>query len=156
MSTDGAMLPPNTDDPVMAGFIKRFRNKILDNDPLKQVLNNYQQEFSDDQVAGWITEAWYAINETEPVSYYAFDQFPKTSLLLDGAVLQMCESKGFLHLRNQLSYNDAGFSVNLDDKSSAYEQWLSLLQQTYLNELTRFKRRPPGFVGVGSPMRRWW
>lgn len=140
----------------MATYVSRFRRKILDNDPLKQILNNYQQEFSDDDLSGWITEAWYAINETEPQTSYALDQFPKTVLLLDGAILQMCEAKGLLHLRNQVSYNDAGFSVNLDDKFSAYAQWLTLKEQTYLTELTRFKRRPPGFMGVGSPLRRWW
>jgi hypothetical protein len=140
----------------MVTYVKRLRGKILDNDPLKQILNNYQEEFSDDQLSGWVTEAWYAINETEPQTNYSLEQFPKTSLLLDGAVMQMLEAKGLLHLRNQVSYNDAGFSVNLDDKSGMYAQWLGQKAQLYLQELTRFKKRPPGFVGVGSPLRRWW
>lgn len=150
-----------TDPPVpltepMATYVKRLRRKILDNDPLKQILNNYQQEFSDDDLSGWVEEAWYAINETEPQTNYSLEQFPKTALLLDGAMLQMLEAKGLLHLRNQVSYNDAGFAVNLDDKSGMYAQWLTQKVQLYLQELTRFKRRPPGFVGVGSPLRRWW
>jgi hypothetical protein len=140
----------------MLTYVKRFRGKILDDDPLKQILNNYKLEFSDDQLAGWITESWYAINETEPQTHYSLEQFPKTVLLLDGAVMQMLEAKGLLHLRNQISYNDAGFSVNLDDKSGMYAQWLAQKAQMYLQELTRFKRKPPGFVGVGSPLRRWW
>lgn len=140
----------------MATYVSRLRNKLNDTDPLKQVLNNYQQEFSDDTLSGYITEAWYEINETEPQTSYSLDQFPKTALLLNGAVIQMCTAKGFLHLRNQISYSDAGFSVNLDDKSGAYAQWLSTFAQTYFTELTRFKKRAPGFVGVGSPLRRWW
>lgn len=154
--TTATLDSPSTTTPQMAALVKRLRNKIMDNDPLMQILNNYQQEFSDDQLEGWITEAWYAINETEPETSYPLETFPKTALLLEGSVLQMCEGKGFLHLRNQISYNDAGFSVNLDDKSGVYAQWLAQLAQTYFNELTRFKRRPPGFVGVGSPLRRWW
>lgn len=156
MTTDGAMLPPAVDDPVMVALIGRFRSKVMDNNPLKQILNNFQQEFSDDEICGWITEAWYDINETEPQTFYAFDQFPKTALLLKGAIIEMCGGEGFLQLRNQVSYNDAGFSANLDDKSPAYEQWLSTFTQLYQAELTRFKRKAPSFVGVGSPLRRFW
>jgi hypothetical protein len=140
----------------MATYVRRFRRKVLDNDPLKQILNSYKQEFSDDDLVGWIEESCYMINETEPQTGYSIEQFPKTSLLLDGALMQMLEAKGLLHLRNQLSYNDAGFSVNLDDKSGAYAQWLSQKTMMFNQELVRFKRRPPRFVGVGSPMRRWW
>lgn len=147
---------PDPTSAAMTALVSRLRNKIYDNDPLKQILNNYKQEFSDSTLEGYITESWYEINEAEPQTSYSLEQFPKTALLLNGAVIQMCQSKGFLHLRNQISYNDAGFSVNLDDKSSAYAQWLGQFAQTYFAELARFKKKPPGFVGVGSPLRRWW
>jgi hypothetical protein len=140
----------------MATYVKRFRGRILDNDPLKNVLNNHQQEYTDDQLAHWVEEAWYMINEAEPRSNHSLVRFPKTSLLLDGAMIKMLEAQGLLHLRNQLSYNDAGFSVNLDDKSGHYAQWLSQKATVFFQELKAFKRsRVPRFRGVDSAM-RWW
>jgi hypothetical protein len=140
----------------MATYVRRFRSRILDNDPLKNVLNNQQQEYSDGELAGWVEEAWYMINEAEPRSNHSLESFPKTSLLLDGAMIKMLEAQGLLHIRNQLSYNDAGFSVNLDDKSGHYAQWLSQKATVFLQELKTFKRsKVPRFRGVDSPM-RWW
>lgn len=140
----------------MKTYVRRFRGKILDNDPMLNVLNNNQQEYTDEQIAGWIEEAWYMINEAAPPTRYSLEQFPRTALLLDGAMMMMLEARGLLHLRNQISYSDAGFSVNVDDKSGAYAQWLSNKASLFLSELKTFKRsRPPGFVGVASPL-SWW
>jgi hypothetical protein len=140
----------------MVSYIQRFRLKILDTDPMLNILNNQQQEFTDEQIGGWITEAWYMINEAPPVSSYTLDQFPRTALLLDGAMMMMLEARGLLHLRNQISYSDAGFSVNLDDKSGMYAQWLANKANLFLSELKAFKRsKAPGFIGVASPL-SWW
>lgn len=140
----------------MASYIQRFRNKVLDTDPLKNILNDYQLEFTDPQIVGWITEAWYMINETEPRTNYRLERFPKTALLLDGAMMVMLEARGLLHLRNQLSYSDAGFSVNLDDKAGHYAQWLAQKATLFYQELKQFKRsQVPRFYSVGSPMRFW-
>jgi hypothetical protein len=140
----------------MKSFVRRFRNKILDTDPLLNILNEQRLEYSDEQIAAFIEEAWHMINEAEPRTNHPFERFPKTSLLLDGAMVVMLEAKGLLHLRNQLSYSDAGFSVNLDDKSGHYAQWLSQKATVFFQELKQFKRaRPPRFYGVGSPM-RWF
>ncbi|MED4068625.1 hypothetical protein [Priestia megaterium] len=140
----------------MSSYIQRFRNKVLDTDPLKNILNDYQLEFTDSQIAGWITEAWYMINETEPRTNYRLERFPKTALLLDGAMMVMLEARGLLHLRNQLSYSDAGFSVNLDDKAGHYAQWLAQKATLFYQELKQFKRsQVPRFYSVGSPMRFW-
>jgi hypothetical protein len=140
----------------MVTYIRRFRGKILDNDPMLNVLNNNQLEFTDEQIAGWVEEAWYMINEAAPPSRYSLEQFPRTSLLLDGAMMMMLEARGLLHLRNQISYSDAGFSVNVDDKSGMYAQWLTNKATLFLSELKAFKRsRSPGFIGVNSPL-SWW
>lgn len=140
----------------MATYIERFRNKILDTDPLQNILNDYQLEFTDKQVAGFITEAWYMINEYEPRTNFRLERFPKTALLLDGAMMIMLEARGLLHLRNQLSYSDAGFSVNLDDKAGHYAQWLAQKATLFYQELKQFKRsQVPKFRSVGSPMRFW-
>ncbi|MGG4438320.1 hypothetical protein AAXE64_27595 [Priestia megaterium] len=138
----------------MKTYVKRFRGNVLDTDPLKNILNGQEQEFSDEEIAHWITESWYMINETEPRTSYSLSKFPKTVLLLDGAMMKMLEAKGLLHLRNQLSYSDAGFNVNLDDKSGHYAQWLNSKATLFYQELKMFKRsRLPKFRGIGSPMR---
>jgi hypothetical protein len=140
----------------MKSYIRRFRGKVNDNDPLLNILNNHQEEYSDEKIMGWIEESWYMINEAEPRTSYHLNNFPKTALLLDGAMMVMLESQGLLHLRNQISYNDAGFSVNLDDKAGHYAQWLAQKATVFLQDLKQFKRsRIPKFRGVDSPM-RWW
>jgi hypothetical protein len=140
----------------MLSYVRRFRSRVLDNNPLKNVLNNYEEEFTENEIVGWVEESWYMINEAEPRTNYRLDNFPKTALLLDGAMMKMMEAKGLLHLRNQLSYNDAGFSVNLDDKSGFYAQWLSQKATVFFQDLKTFKRsKVPRFRGVDSPMRFW-
>lgn len=138
----------------MATYVRRFRNRMMDTDPLKNILNDYQLEFTDPQIAGFIEEAWYMINEAEPRTNYRLERFPKTSLLLDGAMMTALEGRGLLHLRNQLNYSDAGFSVNLDDKSGHYAQWLSQKATIFFQDLKQFKRaQVPKFYGIDSPMR---
>lgn len=140
----------------MATYVRRFRNNILDNDPQLNTLLG-SKAYTDTQLKGFIEESWYMINETEPRSSYSLEGFPKTVLLLDGALMKLLEAQGLLHIRNQISYNDAGFSVNLDDKSGHYAQWLASKATVFFQELRQFKRsRIPKFRGVGSPMGRWY
>jgi hypothetical protein len=140
---------------MMDELIPRFRLRMLDVDPAKNTLLE-ELEFTDDQVRGFILESFYDINESEPRTSYTLDQFPKTSLLLDGALVFALQARGLIQLRNQLSYSDAGFSVNLDDKSGNYAQWLSMITNRYLTDRKELKRSiVPRFRGVGSPM-RWW
>lgn len=135
-------------------LIKRFRNRIMDNDPLQNVLKN-DLEFSDEQVEGFIIEALYDINEAPPRRRkFRIENFPVTGLLLDGAVVFMLKARGLLHLRNQISYSDAGTSVNLDDKSGYYAQWASSFEAQYRSDLREFKRSlVPRMKGIYSPMR---
>lgn len=145
------MTPPY--ETSMTRLIERFRNRILDSDPLDNVLKG-DLEFSDKQVEGFIIEALYDINEAEPRrKQFNIDRFPRTGLLLDGAMVMMLQARGLLHLRNQISYNDAGLSVNLDDKSGYYAQWLGQIKASYLADRKEFKRSlVPRFRGVSSPM----
>lgn len=142
-------------DTPMSGLIQRFRSRILDADPLKNVLEG-RLEFTPLEIEGFITEAFYDINEAEPVTGFLLEQFPKTSLLLQGALIFMLRARGLLHLRNQISYSDAGFSVNLDDKAGYYAQWLSNEAATYFSDRKQFKRaQVPQFVGLPSPLGRY-
>jgi hypothetical protein len=136
-------------------LVQRFRNRILDTDPLENILKG-SEEFTDPEIKGWIVEALYDINEAEPFSSFPMANFPRTGLLLQGALIFMLRARGLLHLRNQVSYSDGGFSVNLDDKSGMYAQWLSTETQMYFSNRKDFKRTlVPRFRGVHSPM-GWW
>lgn len=148
------MTPPH--ETAMTILVKRFRNRIMDHDPLENLLKG-DLEFTDEQIEGFIIEALFDINEAEPRRrQFKLQQFPKTALLLDGAMVQMLQARGLLHLRNQISYNDAGLSVNLDDKSGYYAQWLSQIKASYLQDRKEFKRTMiPRFRGIDSPM-GWW
>lgn len=148
------MTPPYATS--MTRLIERFRNRILDHEPLENILKG-DFEFTDKQIEGFIIEALYDINEAEPRrAQFALERFPKTALLLDGAMVMMLQARGLLHLRNQISYNDAGLSVNLDDKAGYYAQWMSQIKSSYLHDRKEFKRSIiPRFRGIDSPMRRW-
>ena len=136
-------------------LVPRFRIRILDVDPEKNTLLE-ELEFTDQQVKGFILESLHDINESEPMTNFKLEHFPKTSLLLDGALVFALQARGLIQLRNQISYSDAGFSVNLDDKSGNYAQWLTMISTKYLSGLKDFKRSlVPRFRGVGSPA-RWW
>lgn len=140
----------------MSKLVSRFRNRIMDVDALDNVLKG-DLEFSDEKIEGFIIEALYDINEAEPRKIqFALQGFPKTSLLLEGAMVMMLRARGLLHLRNQVSYSDAGFSVNLDDKTGYYAQWLGTTAANYYREREQFKRSlTRKFRGVSSPM-GWW
>lgn len=136
-------------------LVPRFRLRMLDDSAVENTLHQ-RLEFTDDQVKALIMESLYDINESEPRTDFQIERFPKTSLLLDGALVFALQGRGLIHLRNQISYSDAGFSVNLDDKSGNYAQWLNMVVSRYLTDRKEFKRSiVPRFRGVGSPM-RWW
>lgn len=137
-------------------LIKRFRNRILDQTPLQNILKG-DLEFTDDQIEGFIIEALYQINEAPPRRRkFRIENFPVTGLLLDGAVVFMLKARGLLHLRNQISYSDAGTSVNVDDKSGYYAQWANAFEMKFLEDLKQFKRMlVPRMRGIHSPM-RWY
>lgn len=141
----------------MEVLIKRFRNRTLDHDAALNILTG-DKEFTDEQIEGFIIEALYDINEAQPrQTKFVIKNMPNTGLLLDGALVFMYKARGLLHLRNQVSYSDAGFSVNLDDKMGYYSQLASAAEQQYRQDLLQFKRSlVPRMRGIRSPMGRWY
>lgn len=142
---------------VMASLVKRLRLRLADIDPDLNTLFG-KLENSDEVLEGYIIEALYDINEAEPRrKTFRLERFPKTALLLDRAVVFALDSQSILQLRNQLSYNDAGFSTNLNDKAPMYMQIQAQKMQQYKMDLKEFKRTlVPRMRGVGSPMRWRW
>ena len=127
---------------MMNDLIRRLRLRLADIDPDLNTL--YEKlENSDDVLEGYIIESLYDINEAEP-RRKSFRLFA-------------LDSQAILQLRNQLSYNDAGFSTNLNDKSPMYPQMAMQKMQQYKVDLKEFKRTLlPRMQGVGSPMRWRW
>lgn len=137
----------------LAILVKRLRSRILDEVKLNTLKGDL--EFTDDHLEGFIYEALADINEAPPRrTRFHLGNLPVTGLLLDGAMVFMLEARGLLHLRNQVSYSDAGFSVNLDDKSGHYAQWAGTLEARYRNDVKEFKRSlVPRMRGISSPLR---
>lgn len=141
----------------MQDLIRRLRLRLADIDPDLNTL--YERlEHSDDVLEGYIIESLYDINEAEPRRrQFRLENFPKTALLLDRAVVFALNSQAILQVRNQVSYNDAGFSTNLNDKGPMYEQMRQIRMAEYKQDLKEFKRTlVPRMRGVGSPMRWRW
>lgn len=141
----------------MQSLIHRLRLRLADIDPDLNTL--YEKlEHSDDVLEGYIIESLYDINEAEPRrKQFRIERFPKTALLLDRAVVFALSSQAILQVRNQVSYNDAGFSTNLNDKGPMYEQMQQIRLAQYKQDLKEFKRTlVPRMKGVHSPLGRRW
>lgn len=133
-------------------LVNRLRNRLLDVDPALNILTE-ELEFTDDRLLNYIEEARYEINEEAPVTYFGLHEFPNTSLLLQGATVFVLKARAVLHLRNQITYNDAGLSVGIEDKAMYYQQMAAAEETKYQTMLRTFKSTQiPSFVGIDSPL----
>ena len=62
---------------------------------------------------------------------YSVDNFPSSSMLIKGAVIELLRGTGMLHSRNRLAYNAGGLSVQLWNKAQDYMTWANSLVNEY-------------------------
>lgn len=135
----------------MAKMVERLRLKLLDVDAALNLLDG-KLEFEDRRLEGFIRESLEETNDEEPRSTYGLGNFPNKSLIVQGAFVHALKARSLLHLRNQVSYNDAGLSVGIEDKHGMYLQVAQLEDQKYQRMLQKFKSTEiPAFYGIDSP-----
>lgn len=139
-------------DETQNSLVTRMRARLLDIDPDLNILDEKLQ-FSDEQLLGYLEEARIQINEEPPMTYYNIYDIPVTGLLIQSAMIFALKARSLLHLRNQITYNDAGLSVGIEDKAMYYQQIASSEEASFRVALAKFKStQAPGFYGIGSPL----
>lgn len=143
-------------------LIEDLRAMLSDDDPSKNILNNREEMYSDTKLKLFLKMALRDINAGSPRSTYTFDTLPDADLAVIGAMIFIYISEGTLQLRNQVSYNDAGLSLNLFDKTGLYQGWASFLLQSYMAGKADLKRGVTassygaGFLGIRSEFSSDW
>ena len=133
-----------------------FRTTIFDYDKDKNILLGQQLEFTDSEVYRFFKRAIRDINSGTPRTRITIFEMEDEDLLVDGAVIFSLIGKGLLQLRNQISYNDAGLSVDMFNKSSGYSEWARVFLQMYMVDKQAFKASiipssyNAGFSSLGS------
>jgi len=145
-----------------AELVADLRAMLADEVAAKNILNGQAQQFSDTRLKFFLKFAMSDINGAPPDTTYTLDDFPDPSIPVLGAMIFALISEGIIQARNQLDYNDAGFSISMFNKTGVYQGWASFLISMYSKSLDEFKRGVvpardgAGFVGIRSPFSNEW
>lgn len=147
---------------IKADYVTELRGMLSDTDGSKNILNHKLPQYSDTQLEFFISRGLKDVNSGLPATNYALEDFPEDDLLVNAALIQVCIAEGFLQLRNQIDYNDAGLSISLFNKTSGYQSWAGFLLTTYLSDKDSFKKSiigmqaGSGFLGIQSQFSSEW
>lgn len=122
-----------------ADYVSVIRAKLRDYPELNRLVSGV--EHSDVQIAMALAEAIDDWNTTPPLlDAVDLAGFPSTSLLINGAIVHLLHSAGFLQMRNHMQYSDGqGISVSTSDKAPQYLSWANLFAQSYEAKKNRLK-----------------
>ena len=137
-------------------LINDLRNMLSDDDPDKNILNGKNRQYSDSKLLFFLKQAVKDLNTGSPRTSFTLENFPDTTLLVQGAMIFSFLAEGVLQLRNQVSYTGTGLQIGMFNKSSEYQAFAGFLLQTYIGSKLEFKRSVianrsgSGFFGVRS------
>lgn len=136
---------------MLNSLITRVRNRLLDVDPELNLLEG-KLEFENPRIEAALIESLHRSNDTSPEEYFALYDYPRKTILVQGAFAQLLEARSLLHLRNQINYNDAGMSVGIEDKHQYYQQVAAMAQQEFQRMVADYKKTViPDMFGIESP-----
>lgn len=125
-----------------------LRDRLERNDLLERL------EFTDQEVERAMQMATDDYNLITPISGITVSGFPNRTLLILGSAAYLLWSEAFAQVRNQLTYNDGGVHVGVDDKGSLYQQMGSFLIQQFRDAAINVKiqiNAESAFGGQHSP-----
>ena len=141
-------------------YVEALRAFIKDHDYLNRLLN-FKEENNDDELKLYLNMA-NSFLETMPPFIVRPDplnpNFPFFSLVIHQATIEALISNSIVQARNDLTYNNGGITVKVDDGN----RYLNLLQGLYRmadRELENYRKWlvalniSGGYGGVGSPYR---
>jgi len=107
-----------------AEYLVAFR-AFLKDEALKNRLLKFTEESTDDELDLYLNMAlgWLSIIPP-PLGMYTFETFPIPALLIHQATIECLISNSILQARNDLTYNNGGITIKVDDG----ERYLRLIQ----------------------------
>lgn len=124
----------------LAQIISVVRTKLRDFPELNRLIDG--KETSDKEIALAVFEAIDDYNTTPPIlNPVTLENFPSTSLLIRGSLINIIESVGLLQTRNHMVYSDGqGVQVSVSDKTPQLVQWIALFTNQYETKKSRLKK----------------
>lgn len=124
----------------LLNVIALVRAKLRDYPELNRLIEG--RETSDREIAFAMMETVDDFNTTPPlIGSFTIENFPSTSLLIRGTIINVLESVGLLQTRNQMSYSDGqGVGVGISDKTPMLLNWIQLYQGQYEQKKFRLKQ----------------
>jgi hypothetical protein len=141
-----------------AEYIEKFRNFLKDHEYLNRLLN-FEQENEDSYLELYLDMAVAFLSSMPPFVYRpSLDDpnFPFFSLIIHQSAIEALISNSIVQARNDLTYNNGGISVKVDDAN----RYMGLLQALYKladREIAMYQKWliainiNNGYGGVGSP-----
>jgi len=79
-------------------------------------------------------------NSPPVVGTFAIETFPSMELLIMGSIVHLLQMEGLLQSRNRSTYNVAGVTFNVSDRTPEYQNWIANLKTMYEQKKTELKR----------------
>jgi hypothetical protein len=131
-------------------------NFIKDHEQLNRLLK-FTEENTEDELDLYLNMALGFLNHIPPpIGDYTFATFPMPSLLIHQATIECLISNSIVAARNDLTYNNGGVTVKIQD-GDRYLKLLQLLYRTTDIEISMFKQTKiglnisGGWGGIPSP-----
>jgi len=131
---------------------------ILSVDEVRAYLEDYpevnllldKEEFSNAKIQLCISLGADEYNNMPPKGGYTLENFPSKSILLQGTLWQLFQSKAAIAVRNHMSYSDGGIQIPIEEK---YEMWASLAnthKASFVESASKLKIHENMQAGWGS------
>ena len=139
-------------------YLEKFRMFIKDQEWYNRLLN-FKEENEDDYLNLYLDMAVAFISSIPPFVYRPTlddEKFPFFSLIIHQATIECLISNGILQARNDLTYNNGGITVKIDD-ASRYLSQLQALFKMADREIDMYTKWlialniDGGYSGVASP-----
>lgn len=120
---------------------------VIDPSEIRLYLSDYpevnllldKEEFSDPFIQFCVNLAASEFNAMSPRTNYNGDNFPSKSILLHGTLWQMFLGAAAKQARNQLSYNDGGLVVPIEEKYELYKNMADTFGAQFQAAASRLK-----------------
>lgn len=133
---DGDYWAP-TQNLALEQFIGTVRLFMRDYPALNRLIAG--EEHSDRMIAWAIVDALDDFNATPPMTNFGLTNFPSSSILLRGTVINLLQSVGLLMTRNHLTFSDGGLQVGVSDKTPLIQSWIQMFSNTYEEKKKQLK-----------------
>jgi hypothetical protein len=102
-------------------IIEEFRSFIMDYKPELNILDGKQLKYTDNDLLRYLKLGLDDLNSGYPPANYTMFNFPDETLVIQSSFVKLLIAEGILQLRNNVNYSDSGLSLDMFNKSGAYQ-----------------------------------